>query len=96
MDRLVGVSMGSWVGGWLGASVGMWLIAFVTVGGDPGVVFFIECFRDGDPSDPVLCFGTFFRPLLYRHRSGEIPRTIFFCPLFRPRSGIVRRTTYGW
>ena len=30
-DRLLGVSMGSWVRGWFGALVGMW---------------FIECFRD--------------------------------------------------
>ena len=49
VDRLVGVSMGWWVGGWLVTSIGMWLIAFVAVGGDPVVVSLIECFREGDP-----------------------------------------------
>ena len=58
MDRLVRVSMGSCVGGWLDASVGMWWNAFVTVSGDP--VFLIESFGDGDPTDPVFFLLLFF------------------------------------
>ena len=46
-DLLLGVSMSSWEGGWLGTSVSLLLSAFVTVG--VHLVVFVECFRDGDP-----------------------------------------------
>ena len=48
MRRSVIVSMGSWVGGWKGASVRMWLI---------------ECFRDSVGGDPVKT-NVFFSPAI--------------------------------
>ena len=56
-----------------------------------GGVFFIECFRDGDP---VIFFNTFLPPLLYRPGSGIVPRTFLFSLLLhRPRYGIAPRPT---
>ena len=89
MDRLVRVSMGSCVGGWLDASVGMWWNAFVTVSGDP--VFLIESFGDGDPTDPVFfCyfFSSAVTPARLWHSSAY-----HFCPLYRPRPRIVPSAT---